>query len=155
MSADCIPAAPDTWTAAAGFSLVLPGTPLGVRDALDRAMAAPCLADLSDMARGSLWIVLAEVLNNVTEHAYATARGTIVLRLWRFESGVAAEVVDHGAPMPGLELPAGRLTDIDSLPLEDLPEGGFGWFLIRTMTDWLIYDRVGQQNRLRFCMECA
>ena len=33
---------------------------------------------------------------------------------------------------------------------EDLPEGGFGWFLIRTLTLDLEYERDGGFNKLRF-----
>jgi serine/threonine-protein kinase RsbW len=147
------PQPPEPWAASAEIGFELPSTPLAVRDGLDRVVGDPALSDLNDEARGTLWTVLAEVLNNVVEHAYAERVGVIGLRLWRYDNSIAVEVLDHGAPMPGLELPAGCLTELRSF--ETLPEGGFGWFLIRSMTDWLIYDRIGDDNRLRFCMECV
>lgn len=144
---------PEAWTARAEIGLDIGGSPLDVRMGLDRLLSSPVLADLSEEARGTLWTVVAEVLNNIVEHAYAQGEGDIRLRMWRHGQSVAVEVTDCGAPMPGLTLPEGRLAEIG--PGDDLPEGGFGWFLIRSLTDWLIYDRVGEENRLRFCMECC
>ena len=51
--------------------------------------------------------------------------------------------------MPGLTLPEGTLAEIGS-EVEDLPEGGFGWFLIRTLTNDLSYLRLQEQNILSF-----
>lgn len=146
---------PEAWTARAEIGLDIGGSALEVRAGLDRLLASPVLADLSEEARGTLWTVVAEVLNNIVEHAYAGADGSgdIRLRMWRHGPSVAVEVTDTGLPMPGLALPEGRLAEIGAG--DDLPEGGFGWFLIRSLTDWLIYDRVGAENRLRFCMECC
>jgi serine/threonine-protein kinase RsbW len=153
MPADLAPAAAGAWGAAAEISVHLAGTALGVRAGLDRVLTHAALSDLQEVARGTLWTVLAEVLNNVVEHAYAQAPGDIQVRLWRQGATVAVEVLDRGAPMPGLQMPEGKLADLGAM--DDLPEGGFGWFLIRSMTDWLTYDRIGAENRLRFCMECA
>jgi serine/threonine-protein kinase RsbW len=154
MSAEPAAFLPEAWTARAEIKLDIGGSPLEVRAGLDRLLGSAALSDLSEEARGTLWIVMAEVMNNIVEHAYAGIddAGDIRLRMWRHGSTVAVEVTDSGAPMPGLTLPEGRLADV--APGEDLPEGGFGWFLIRSLTDWLIYDRVGEVNRLRFCMDC-
>lgn len=154
MSAEPAAFLPEAWTARAEIKLDIGGSPLEVRAGLDRLLGSAALSDLSEEARGTLWIVMAEVMNNIVEHAYAGIddAGDIRLRMWRHGSTVAVEVTDSGAPMPGLTLPEGRLADV--APGEDLPEGGFGWFLIRSLTDWLIYDRVDEVNRLRFCMDC-
>ena len=141
------------FAAPAEIRLDLPGTPLAVRAALDRLLTEPALSDLGEDARGTLWTVLAEVLNNVVEHAYAAGSGSIRLCLWRRGSVLAVEVMDHGLPMPDLRLPDGKPAEIGAF--DDLPEGGFGWFLIRALTNGLVYDRVGGENRLRFCMDCA
>jgi serine/threonine-protein kinase RsbW len=55
--------------------------------------------------------------------------------------------------MPNLQLPQGAPADLSDL--DDLPEGGFGWFLIRAMTSDLVYHRTGGQNCVRFCVNCA
>ena len=140
------------WTAPEEIGLHLIATSHAVRDGLDRLLAEPLLADLSEDGRGTLWTVLAEVLNNIVEHAYAGTEGDIRLRLWRRDGALSFEVLDCGAPMPGLRLPDGKLAELGDF--DDLPEGGFGWFLIRSMTNGLVYDRIGGENRLRFCMEC-
>lgn len=141
-----------SWSVPEAIGLALPGTPLAVREGLDRLLADPTLSDLSEDGRGTLWTVLAEVLNNIVEHAYAQRSGDIRLRLWRHGPALSVEVMDHGAPMPGLRLPDGHLAELGDF--QDLPEGGFGWFLIRSLTSGLVYDRIGGENRLRFCMEC-
>jgi serine/threonine-protein kinase RsbW len=90
-------------------------------------LALPPLARLSDDARGTAELVLAEVLNNVAEHAYAgTGRAW-----WRschaatFTGHLRCQIVDQGKAMPGGTLPEGRLPGRPGLALDDLPEGGF------------------------------
>lgn len=139
------------WSAPAQIGLELESSPLAVRRALDQLLTDGTLSGLTEQRRGTLWTVLAEVLNNIVEHAYACDTGSIRLNLWQRGPVLAVEVVDHGAPMPGLCLPKGHLAEIGAF--DDLPEGGFGWFLIRAMTNDLKYDRVGSENRLRFCLK--
>jgi len=51
--------------------------------------------------------------------------------------------------LPGGEVPAKPSHDLDA-GLDQLPEGGFGWGLIREMTTMLLYKRSEEQNILRF-----
>ena len=147
--ASSCPATPlPPWTAPEAVAMVLESSALSVHDALDQLMRHPAISDLGDEAIGTLWTVLAEVLNNVVKHAYAEYPGTICLRLWRDGDALAVEVTDHGLPMPGLSLPEGNLPAPER-PGE-LPEGNFGWFLIRTLTDYLAYERLDDTNRLTF-----
>ena len=124
--------------------------PFAVRDALAGARNAwqvcGCSAELCDKAEQ----VLAEVLNNVVEHAYGdTPGGAVEVILDHAEDGLRCEVRDNGAPMPGERLPAGQLAALGDR-LEDLPEGGFGWYMIRTMTEDLTYRRMADWNVLSF-----
>lgn len=121
-----------------------------VRDGLRDLFRSDQLTCLTEESRGVVEIVLAEVLNNVVEHAYATYSGKIEVWVTRRENYLFIRLVDHGLPMPGEELPGGKLAE----PSEsaELPEGGFGWFLIRTMSDDLTYRRDGDQNILSFCV---
>ncbi len=133
-----------------GLKLWLPADPASVRQALKTAMAAlgemPVAAVLADVVE----IVLAEVLNNVVEHAYAGDGGGIVeLEVVREERALAFSVRDKGLPMPGGDMPEGRAHDLDAMA-DDLPEGGFGWFLIRELTQDLSYARTGTGNELTF-----
>lgn len=125
-------------------------TPLGVRRALAemRARFAPATPgpDMLGMAE----TVLAEVLNNVVEHAYRHGgEGPIELRMVHCGTRLQFDVRDHGEAMPGDTLPGGVLPVSDG-PDEPPPEGGFGWFLIRALARDLSYTRENGQNRLRF-----
>jgi serine/threonine-protein kinase RsbW len=126
-----------------------------VRGGLARVMAAPPLCHLDAGQQGMAELVLAEVLNNIAEHAYAGAAGGIDLSLRLTGGLVWCEVVDHGAPMPGGDPPAGVLPPVADVALDDLPEGGFGWHLIRRLTHGLTYARTGDRNHLGFGIPVA
>lgn len=129
------------------LQIVIPADTLAVRDALMRMCDALVLQSLTEDQRGTFEIVLAEVLNNIVEHAYAEGAGEIEVTLRRGPEGLLCQVVDQGARMPGDRLPSGTLPPITDA---DPPEGGFGWHLIRTLSTDLAYSRVGGQNRLTF-----
>ncbi|WP_420328037.1 ATP-binding protein [Mameliella sp.] len=94
-------------------------------------------------------LVVAEVLNNIVEHAYEDrAGGDILLRLVFTPDRLSVESTDFGLPMPSGTPPSGAPADLD-VPVEDLPEGGFGWFLIRSLSENLDYRHDGDSNRLR------
>lgn len=128
----------------AAFHLSLVAEPVAVRNALALIAASGPVSALSADHRARVEIVLAEVLNNTAEHAYAGAWGMISVNLKAATTGLACQVIDRGREMPGGTLPLGHL------PQEDYPEGGFGWHLIRSLTLDLHYDRANGQNRLRF-----
>jgi serine/threonine-protein kinase RsbW len=95
-------------------------------------------------------IVLAEVLNNIVEHAYeARADGWISLSMRDCGSHLLCEIEDGGKPMPQGRLPAGDAPCLD-VAQDALPEGGYGWFLIRLLTENLHYHRIGATNRVVF-----
>lgn len=135
--------------------LVIPATVLEVRAALHDLMACALVRDLSPDCRGTTELVLAEALNNVVEHAYATYPGEIEVEVQRAPDRLRFRIADTGLPMPGAEPPPGCLPDMTSF--DDLPEGGFGWFLIRRLTQDLRYRREAGGNRLSFhvCVDNA
>lgn len=124
---------------------------IAVRNGLGHLLSMAPLRHLSDDVRGNVEIVLAEVLNNVVEHAYRDAPGPICICIDLTASVLEVSVFDQGAPMPGGHLPPGLLRPIEEV--EDLPEGGFGWFLIRALTQDLRYERAGEVNRLCFAVQ--
>ncbi|WP_375260643.1 ATP-binding protein [Palleronia sp.] len=88
--------------------------------------------------------VMAEILNNVVEHAYAdNLNGLIEIRLICEASAIRAQIIDAGRPMPGEVAP-------DPAPPNPagMPEGGFGWCIIRAMTDEVSYVRERGRNNL-------
>jgi serine/threonine-protein kinase RsbW len=127
--------------------LVFTADPAAVRAALARLLAAAPVQDLPEDDRGTVELVLAEVLNNVAEHAYAGGSGPVEVGLCATPLGLACQIVDRGLAMPGGKLPDGGLPDVAP---PDFPEGGFGWHLIRSLTADLTYARSAGQNRLSF-----
>ncbi len=133
-----------------GPTLIFNADPAAVREALAELLAAPPVRALSPDDLGTVELVLAEVLNNVAEHAYAGGSGPVEVDLRATAAGLACCVADIGLGMPDGKLPAGQLPDIRPDALDDLPEGGFGWHLIRSLTADLTYARSAGQNRLSF-----
>lgn len=132
--------------------LLFPGDPHSVRRALGTALEILREIPRVGPLAGVIEIVLAEVLNNVAEHAYAgQGRGLVELKIVQTGAALWFHIRDEGEQMPGCALPPGRVQDLD-VETEDLPEGGFGWFLIRELTRDLRYRRVGNRNELTFQM---
>lgn len=143
---------PDLDPGNASLTLVFQADPASVRRALQGMLTCPPLSCLHGEDRGVAELVLAEVLNNVAEHAYGEAGGKVEVRLQHDPGGLRCLIVDDGREMPGGQLPEGRLPVGEDTALEDLPEGGFGWHLIRTLCADLTYARVGGQNHLAFVL---
>lgn len=123
--------------------------PLAVRAAL-RATVQRFAQRLSPQVVGALELALAEVLNNVVEHAYAGRSGSIALSIALHRGMLLCLIVDHGRAMPGLDPPAGQSSQSLAVQRDLLSEGGWGWHLIRSLTRNLVYSRAGGANRLRF-----
>ncbi|MCZ4351882.1 ATP-binding protein [Roseovarius aestuarii] len=128
------------------FSLI--ASQEGVRDGLLRIRRFLDASFLDQNACGILEIVLAEALNNVVEHAYDMCEtGAISVALQLRIGGTSIDILDNGAAMAGNTLPEGRLPPLDCA-VHNLPEGGFGWALIRSQTDALWYRRTKGRNHL-------
>lgn len=130
---------------------------LAVRARLERAMAGhsgavPPPEDHPDppgarhVDPDTVELVLAEVLTNVVRHACQDRPGhDIDLVLRHRTGGLLVLIRDDGVPMPGGTPPEGRAQAPD-----DLPEGGFGWGLIRMLTRDIRYRHRHGRNRIGF-----
>ena len=128
----------------------LKATPEDVRRSLGEFCGAVRPLGLSAELAGTVELVLAEVLNNIVEHAYAEENeGHIDLHAQYVDSGFRFEISDEGGEMPGGLLPVGEHVEIDT-DLNALPEGGFGWYLIHDLTESLQYHRSEGRNWLCF-----
>ena len=124
------------------FALQFTTGPMQVRAALEELRA--CLAawampgDLIEAAE----IVMAEVFNNIEEHAYgAKNSGPIWVSFLALARKLVVTVSDQGQAPPEDLIRGKCLADI--VP-EALPEGGFGWALIRDLVhDLRIFRRDG------------
>lgn len=132
--------------------IIIPASLTAVRRGLESIKCGLQPVGFSRDELASLEIVLAEALNNIVEHAYAESdNGLIEIRLTQTSCGLACTIVDNGKMMPGGEPPLGLQADLDC-DISDLPEGGFGWFLIRELAHELEYEHTNGRNRLSFRM---
>jgi len=128
--------------------LTLPADPESVRVALMRIAAELLGAGIDEEDAATAELVLAEVLNNVVEHAFrGFGAGWIEVTIAPEQAELACEVRDNGRTMPGGTLPAGSAPACVKAP-EALPEGGFGWFLIHSLARELAYARESGANVL-------
>lgn len=116
--------------------------PAAIRAALIRIEAGPA-ARLAPPLRETTLLVLAELLNNVAEHAYGGGRGPVAVSLWLRDGVVNGRIVDRGIVAP--RIGAGSAVDPALLP-----EGGFGLGLIRLLTERMDQRRLMDCNVIHF-----
>jgi serine/threonine-protein kinase RsbW len=136
------------------FHLSFPANAISVRTSLRSALARFARVMTADEA-GTLELILAEVLNNIVEHSYGDSGvGTITLSIVRDGKGLSCSVSDDGIPLPMTCLSKAQNSHARPSP-QSLPEGGFGWFLIRDLATNLGYTREGERNLLAFHLPLA
>lgn len=145
-------AAPDLSQGLGDISLIFAAREDAVRLALDAVRTSLHALGIGDDTKGAVEIVLAEATNNIVEHAYEDCTtGTIELNGCLRNGILLFELRDRGKSLPHKRIPRKQHHDL-AADLERLPEGGFGWGLIRDMTQSLAYRRVDGQNILRFAL---
>lgn len=112
-------------------------TPHQVRAVLTDLRRGP-LAQLPQDRAEDIELVLAEAMNNIVEHAYAGQSGPLRLSMRRFDDRLSFRLLDIGRAMPGKRPPRG---DLPAGPPESPADGGFGWFLMRSLSRRLCYRR--------------
>ena len=125
-----------------------PATPRGARDGVVGLVSHQAGEGVNRDALGTIEIVLAEVVNNIVEHAYAEhEEGDVQVQYCLTRKVLDVRVLDSGDRLPNGGLPDGKLPSLD-VPADELPEGGFGWNLIRTLASDVHYEREEGRNRL-------
>lgn len=131
------------------------GTSEEVRSQLRAVEALGCADPTETEGMDDVLIVLAEVLNNIVEHAFTGVRdGWIECRISRLNGAISIETWDNGTPLPPGLLSMGSMPDI-ATDVADLPESGFGWFIVHSLTDDMMYERANGHNRLSFSLQIA
>ena len=136
-------------------SVEYPAQQASVGLALSRLKDKNCCQGAGSELMSSLEIVLAEALNNVIEHACVGLDGRRFNLSCCFDGrAISIAIEDDGRPMPEFALPEGHAPTL-AVHLDDLPEGGFGWFLIRSLCSEIRYVRRGSINRLELKLKSA
>ena len=135
------------------MKLTLCSDPFAVRAALRDMRNALAEHDLSANDLSRVEIVMAEILNNVVEHACAEHPDCrIDIEVVRGQADLQIKIIDDGRAMPGGKLPASEPTELPC-NMNHLPEGGFGWTLIRDLARDVIYERRGHRNHLSLAID--
>lgn len=123
---------------------------MDVRDAMTELKSVLIGSRVSAVDISCVEIVVAEILNNVVKHAQKDLeQGWFEIQCSLVPSGLHFVCRDNGAPMPGGTPPGGTLPNIER-PKDELPEGGWGWSLVRTLSSNLSYVRVKDINLVSF-----
>ncbi|NKX45556.1 ATP-binding protein [Roseicyclus persicicus] len=137
------------------LSLRFAGEDAAVRRSLAEVEAGLAAAGVGDGLRQRAQIALAEACNNIVEHAYGPARprpGPIALDILVEAGGLRVMLRDKGRAMPPGPLPGDAMPELSGRDPMDLPEGGFGWALLRRIAEDLHHERTGDRNTLRFLL---
>ena len=137
------------------FALNVAATPAGVRHALLQTIGHLKNLGVAPAVLSDTELVLAEVLNNIVEHALVAKTDTsFSLQLWHRGTQLEFMTQDSGKPMPNHMLPAAGMPNLN-VKRADLPEGGFGWPIFLTLAQNICYRRAGRTNALRFDIPLA
>lgn len=123
---------------------------MDVRAAMVTLKSALIRSDLTALDISCAEIVVAEILNNVVKHAQSGQKhGWFEVQCSPDPKGLHFVCRDNGSPMPGGSPPDRPLPSVKRSP-SDLPEGGWGWSLVRTLTTNLSYMRIEGVNVISF-----
>jgi serine/threonine-protein kinase RsbW len=139
----------DVRDAETGLTIRFRADPMSVRHTLT-SLSAALEKRRPECDFGMFELVLAEVLNNVVEHAYAGREdGLVDLSVKPGATAVRVSVIDDGKPFPAGAPPQREFPTVEP---GNPPEGGFGWPLIRSLTFSLRYRRAEGRNILTYGM---
>ncbi len=132
------------------LDLTIHGDLHAVRRSLDRISTTLANKGIDPDMQGTVEIILAEIMNNIVKHAYdSVPNGHITVKLREDGGDLTFEIMDEGTALPASAV-RGSDPDFINTPVEDLPEGGFGWQLIRSIAHNLDYQRADGKNLLSF-----
>ena len=139
-----------------GFEMSFQVSQFAVRSALTKLLEGLEPLDLDTDEAGTVELVLAEALNNIVEHAYADSPPPcpVYVECRHSADGLHVRIVDEGNAMPEGLVPGSKLPSTN-VEFPDLPEGGFGWYLIRDLAQDVNYEREGWCNVLTLRLEVA
>lgn len=91
---------------------------------------------ISSTEAAQMEIAVVEACNNIVEHAYTNQSGIITMDILTTPEKLTVNLRDTGSPMPEkTQAPIEESFDFSRDDLDDLPEGGFGLFLMDNLLD--------------------
>lgn len=121
------------------------------------------LSEFSSLNRDQvnrLELAVVEAVNNAIEHAYGYAPGySVEVELRMGDEDITVTIHDTGHSMPSTAVNS-IVGDVDvAMPAVDgfgseLPEGGWGLLLIKSLTDDVSYSSKAGRNSLRITYHC-
>lgn len=107
-------------------------------------------AEVSQLDISRIEIVVTEILNNIVKHAQRELdQGWFEVQCSFRKEGFHFACRDNGAPMPNGTPPGGVMPEFNPSK-NDLPEGGWGWSLVRALSANLSYVRNDDINLVSF-----
>lgn len=100
----------------------------------------PLLTDTTSEVQGQILLALHELCVNIIKHGYGDVSGDIVLELERKQNMLYINLIDRAPNQyadPDVIVPPNPL---------DLPESGWGMYIITQVMDSMHYEHHGQQN---------
>ena len=97
---------------------------------------------------GEVELVLAEVLNNISEHGGIKSLNHPISLKWHRSDGLCINDIDAGQCVPSGAIANAQMPDLDT-ETDNLPEGGFGWALVDILCSKVHSKRRGSFNTLR------
>jgi anti-sigma regulatory factor (Ser/Thr protein kinase) len=90
--------------------------------------------DINETERYRCQLIASELLTNIIRHGYQGRSGRIQCELAIDERSIRLDVWEHGAPFEG-SLADGSEIDPRELPVDEIPEGGYGMAILRTLCE--------------------
>lgn len=113
-----------------------------VTTALDEAMRA---CGFSDEAIHGLQLAVEEAIANTIVHGYHGSIGDVAVAIHATHESAEVRIEDRAPPFNPLTFPEpDRVSDLDERPI-----GGLGIYLIRSMTDEVVYHYAAGKNILQ------
>lgn len=128
------------------LSLVSKGELKKIRHTLVEVEAFLKSRGLSECLIGDINLVLAEAMTNIIRHGGLESTDEICLTLSLRDGTMSCVLVDTGVSFDPAEL-GHALPDPNQLK-----EGGYGWFIIRNLSQSIKYSRENGRNSLSFAL---
>ncbi len=107
--------------------------------------------DLSQRTTFNLTLIMDEVLSNIVNYGFNDGEEhAIQIRISSQPGEIHLKFVDDGIDFNPLQMPEPNL----DLPIEQRPAGGLGIFIVKRLSQTMIYDRRNNANHLKVILAC-